>query len=576
MKRLKLLPFLLVLLSVKNDVWAQSWQQVWSDEFNGSISNDWVFETGAGGWGNNELQYYRRENATVSNGNLVMTAKRESFGGSNYTSVRMKTQGKKSWKYGKIEARIAMPSFNGIWPAFWMLGDNISSVGWPKCGEIDIMEHVNAGTEVVGTIHWDDNGHKEYGGRTNTDNLNNFHTYAVEWNATEIKWLIDGRQYHVAATGGVNGTNEFQNNFFILLNLAVGGNWPGFNIDNNGFPTSMLVDYVRVFQLGSTPPPVSGGVSTVFKDCNYSGNPVNLPAGDYNYGALYARGIANEDISSITVNSGYEMVIYEHDNFTGASYVVGSNNSCLVAAGWNDRTTSLKVRAVTSSFSRTIQAESYSAMLGVQIEGTTDNGGGSNVGYIDNNDWMAYNAINFPTSGSYTVEYRVASMYGGNRISLDLNAGSIQLGSVNVPSTGGWQNWTTVSHTVNVNAGTYNMGLFASVGGFNLNWIRITKNGGARTGANSDNSTDASAVNNADVQEGFDLFPNPVENELNITSAFDLTGGYVKIIDVMGREVLMTSDNMSSINVSMLESGIYTLLAVTKDNNKVSKRFIKH
>src|SRR6478609_5855240 len=137
---------------------AQNWEQVWSDEFNGSISSDWVFETGAGGWGNNELQYYRRENATVENGSLVISARRENYGGAQYTSARMKTQGKKSWKYGRMEARIAMPSFQGIWPAFWMLGDKISSTGWPACGEIDIMEHINTGGNTHATIHWQDAG----------------------------------------------------------------------------------------------------------------------------------------------------------------------------------------------------------------------------------------------------------------------------------------------------------------------------------------------------------------------------------------------------------------------------------
>ncbi len=575
MKTRKLLSFFVVLISLGSESFAQTWQQVWADEFNGSISPDWVFETGrgSGGWGNNELQYYRRENASVQNGALVITAKREDFGGANYTSVRMKTQGKKSWKYGRIEARIAMPSFQGVWPAFWMLGDNISSVGWPSCGEIDIMEHVNTGGEVVGTMHWSDpNGHHaEYGGRTNT-NITAYHTYAVEWNASSIKWFVDGAQYHEAnIANGVNGTSEFHNNFFILLNMAIGGNWPGFSVNNSALPANMYVDYVRVFQLSSTPPPVIG-VSTVYKHCDFGGTAVNLPVGDFNYGALYARGVANEDISSIKVNSGYEVVIYEHDNFTGASYVVGANTSCLVAAGWNDRTTSIKVRAASPSFSRTIQAESYSAMLGVQIEGTTDAGGGSNVGYIDNGDWMAYNSINFPTSGTYKIEYRVASLNGGNRLSLDLNAGSIQLGTVNIPATGGWQNWTTVSHNVNVNAGTYNVGIFAAIGGFNINWFKITKVNGARTADADDIQTVAHTTT---AQDALELFPNPAENQLNISSSYDLSGGSVKIIDAMGKEVLTINESLNHIDISSLEAGIYTLMAITKDNQNISKRFIK-
>jgi len=126
-------------------------------------------------------------------------------------------------------------------------------------------------------------------------------------------------------------------------------------------------------------------------------------------------------------------------------------------------------------FSTTIQAESYGSNAGVQLENTTDAGGGQNVGYIDTGDWMAYNSINIPTTGTYKVEYRVASLGGGGRLSLDVNAGANVLGYLDIPSTGGWQNWTTVSHNVTINAGTYNFGIFAQAGGFNLNWFRITK-----------------------------------------------------------------------------------------------------
>ena len=223
---------------------------------------------GSSGWGNNELQYYRQENATVENGNLVIRAKRESFGGAEYTSARLRTQGKKSWKYGKIEARIAAPSFQGIWPAFWMLGDNITSVGWPKCGEIDILEHVNTGNQVYGTVHWDENGHAEYSGNIAVNDITTYHTYTVEWNESSIKWFVDGNKYHeINIAGGVGGISEFHEKFYILLNLAVGGNWPGFSIDNNGFPATMKVDYVRVYHWGNNPSvPSSTGLVTTYND----------------------------------------------------------------------------------------------------------------------------------------------------------------------------------------------------------------------------------------------------------------------------------------------------------------------
>lgn len=266
----------------------QSWQLVWQDEFNGSIGPDWVFETGTGngGWGNNELQYYRPENATIENGNLVITAKRENFGGMAYTSARLKTQGRKSWKYGRMEARIKMPSFTGSWPAFWMLGDNIGQVGWPACGEIDIMEHINTAPNVHGTVHWSDNNnlYATYGGDLVT-NVTDYRTYAIEWDPNSIRWYVDGTHFHtVNIAGGVNGTSEFHNNFFIILNMAVGGNWPGFAVDNNAFPAKMLVDYVRVYQMGTTPPPTSGQPLFMLVNRN-SGKTIDLIGGNQSNGA---------------------------------------------------------------------------------------------------------------------------------------------------------------------------------------------------------------------------------------------------------------------------------------------------
>lgn len=228
---------------------AQNYTLVWSDEFTNGIGPDWTFEVGTGsnGWGNNELQFYRAENATVVNGELRITAMQQNFGGMSYTSARMKTQCKASWRYGKVEARIKMPSFQGSWPAFWMLGDYIQRVGWPACGEIDVMEHVNTSPDVHGTIHWFADAYAVYGGSTPID-VTQWHVYSVEWDEQGISWAVDGNVYHVAnITNGINGTDEFHNTFFILLNMAIGGNWPGFVVDTSALPAVMSVDYVRIY-----------------------------------------------------------------------------------------------------------------------------------------------------------------------------------------------------------------------------------------------------------------------------------------------------------------------------------------
>lgn len=230
---------------------------VWSDEFNGSSldTSNWTCEIGTGhnGWGNNELQYYtdRPENVRVSGGHLIITARRENYGGRNYTSARIKTQGKRNWTYGRIEARIKIPTGQGLWPAFWMLGESFSQVSWPYCGEIDIMEHINNESVTHGTIHWSDhNGnYAYYGGATRNLDFSQFHVYSIEWSPSSIKWFVDGNQFFEAnIANGINGTDEFHKPFFIILNLAVGGNWPGSPNSSTPFPAEMLVDYVRVYQ----------------------------------------------------------------------------------------------------------------------------------------------------------------------------------------------------------------------------------------------------------------------------------------------------------------------------------------
>lgn len=232
---------------------------VWRDEFNGTSLNtsDWTYETGTGsnGWGNNELQYYRQDNLAVADGFLTITAKRESYGGREFTSSRIKTQDKKTFRYGRIDFRAKLPEGKGIWPALWMLGNNISSVPWPACGEIDVMELVGGGpgkdNTVHGTIHYDNNGtHANTGGAFTLPSgkfSDKFHVFSVIWEAGSIKWLVDGVEFYSADISSP-ALSELNNHFFLLINLAVGGNWPGSPDASTAFPQKLIVDYVRVFQ----------------------------------------------------------------------------------------------------------------------------------------------------------------------------------------------------------------------------------------------------------------------------------------------------------------------------------------
>ena len=245
---------------------ATNYVLVWSDEFsaaNGSLpdSSKWIMETGGGGWGNHELESYtnRARNVHVQSGNLVITARKESYQGADgiarqYTSARLKTLGLFEQKYGRFEARIKIPRGQGIWPAFWMLGNNIGSVDWPDCGEIDIMENIGKEPDTVhGTIHGPGySGGDGLGGSYTLPSgkfADNFHIFAVEWEPSAIRFYVDRNQYETRTPADLPSgkTWAYDHPFYILLNVAVGGDWPGNPDRTTVFPQRMLVDYVRVY-----------------------------------------------------------------------------------------------------------------------------------------------------------------------------------------------------------------------------------------------------------------------------------------------------------------------------------------
>lgn len=289
------------------------WNLAWSDEFNGTSINtsNWKYETGGDGWGNNELEYYtnRSENARIENGNLVIEARKENYSGMNYTSARLKSQGLKNWTYGKVEARMKLPAGQGVWPAFWMLGENISQVSWPKCGEIDIMEHINNESAIHGTIHWDSTGnntHAQYGAASPNIDVTQYHVYSIEWDASSIKWFVDGTQYLEAnIANNINGTEEFHKPFFILFNLAIGGNWPGNPDGSTPFPAKMYVDYVRVYQHGDNnpTPAVPSGLSAAASNQSSINVSWNASSGATGYDLKVDNNIIS-NVTSPYVNSG--------------------------------------------------------------------------------------------------------------------------------------------------------------------------------------------------------------------------------------------------------------------------------
>jgi len=268
---------------IANRTAAQAWEQftisngggggggrtlVWSDEFNTINTANWSHEVGGGGWGNNELEYYTpgqnvfvQFDAAAGSNVAVLEARSGNpgnfncwYGSCQYTSSRMNTAGKRTFQWGRVEARLKLPQTQGIWPAFWMLGNDIGQVGWPASGEIDIMEHVGfEPTLTHGALHG-----PNYFGATpfaGTHFLNenadaNYHVYAIEWDTNGIRWFVDGTQFYSVTRSQVQnfGNWVFDHQFFIILNVAVGGNWPGNPNGSSTFPRRMYVDYVRVYQ----------------------------------------------------------------------------------------------------------------------------------------------------------------------------------------------------------------------------------------------------------------------------------------------------------------------------------------
>lgn len=244
------------------------WVLTWNDEFNGPDGSmpdgkKWMIQVSGSGFGNNELEYYtdRKDNIHLEKGNLVITAKKEAFTGKDgvsrdFTSGRMQTKDHFTQQYGRFESRIKIPAGQGLWPAFWMLGDNIDEVSWPTCGEIDIMENVGKEpSKIHGTLHGPGySGESPLTGAYTLPDAKRFaddyHVFAVEWDPQQIRFYVDQKLYETQTIDSIPSSKRwvFDHPFFLLLNLAVGGDWPGSPDSSTAFPAKMLVDYVRVYK----------------------------------------------------------------------------------------------------------------------------------------------------------------------------------------------------------------------------------------------------------------------------------------------------------------------------------------
>lgn len=380
----------------------EGWNLVWEDQFEGTTldSNNWSAQTGNGsayglpaGWGNNELQYYTNfpDNLSVSDGTLKITAKEQSIGGASYSSARIRTLNKQDFLYGRIEARMKIPSTTGVWPAFWMLPTDSPYGSWAASGEIDIMESVNQADRIYGTLHYGNtwpnnasNGPRLQDGR---DFSQEFHTYRVDWDPDTITWYVDDVPFGTvpssswfSASAPGNNRAPFDTEYHILLNVAVGGSFPGNPNGSSTFPQTMEVDFVRVYERVQLP---------------YGGQPHAIPgvveAEDFDIGAQ------------------------------GSSY-----NDCDVTNnGGEYRET------------------------GVDIQASTE--GGYNIGWICQGEWLEY-TVDVQNAGTYNLEARIASQNSGGAFRIERDGVDLT-GTVSFPSTGGWQSWESVYTSLELEAG---------------------------------------------------------------------------------------------------------------------------
>jgi len=553
---------------------------VWSDEFNGTSLNtdDWNYDIGNGqwGWGNNELQYYRQNNVAVADGNLIITSQQEYYGGFSFTSGKIHTRNKHSFLYGRMEIRAKIPTGQGMWPAFWMMPQDDAYGGWASSGEIDVMEAVNNTDLIHGTIHfggeWPENNYS--GGTYNPGGVNfgdDFHVYTVQWEPEVIRWYVDGILYSTkyssewySSGAAGNPLAPFDQEFYLILNSAVGGNMPGCTNPScitADLPQEFVVDYVRVYQetTGVSPqvtitspnegdnPPV-GDVTIHATATDEDGTVERV---EFFNGSTYLGTDTSEPFSYTWPNAeiGCFTIVakaYDNEGFFGQDSMDLTVGMGCGQAPYHDTPLVLPTRVEAEDYDfggpgiayyDTDSGNSGSAYRleeGVDIENCSDIGGGFNLGWLHADEWTEYSLF-VPVAGPYTVEARVACLSDSGEFRLEFNG--TEIGPIAVPVTGGWQSWTTVTATVNLEVGHCLMRYVTTDEGFNLNYIDLL-------------GPDVSAV--PEVQSpGFGLhpcFPNPFNPQTTI--AFDVPREMsvsLQVFDVSGRLVDVLLDGQSAV-----------------------------
>nr|WP_295863985.1 carbohydrate-binding protein [uncultured Chitinophaga sp.] len=457
-----------------------NWTLVFADEFNTDGKPDrskWIVDPRPKGWINGEQQVYTdttHDNARVRNGRLVITGKKDFPTGNTtepWSSGRLITQGKFDFLYGKVEVRAKLPRARGSWPAIWLMPTTSAYGGWPKSGELDIMEHVgnNFGT-VMSTVHTQNHNWTNGGGVTNTKKLMDadtvYHVYAMEWAPDTIRFIFDTTRILSYPNPHTDWKDwPFDQKFHLILNLAIGGGMGG-SIVEADWPDSMQVDYARVYQKGLGTPVLDTIIVTP-ADLSF------LPGKQQQY-----------TVKALDQN-GYPMTITPQWGITGTGNSITStglatlnNSGQVTVTATVDTTTKTGVAFVTRRPANykpvpvKIQAESFDNSNNTHTEPCSDVGGGLDVSFIGTGNWFEYD-IDVPRADTYRIQFRVA-VNSASSLRIQLDTTTLQ--TVSLPASGGWQKWTTVtSAPIRLEQGQQTIKIVANKDGWNFNWLSIIR-----------------------------------------------------------------------------------------------------